>query len=195
MNPNLVKLLFFGYLSINSVICSPVRMDNPGIYSDDPEGLEDSAKHDNWMGGNGEDDGREVKMVECRGGVCGGATGNVAAPPKREMFVSRGWGAGGMPFNVLYMNSKSSKLGSSGSSQPRTAAILAEPLRSPSSADINDEYPVETSYPGGAAGNSPRYTGRTKNKSQSSSGSASFRKHYSIIPQLFVSYGWGPIGK
>ncbi|RZF44516.1 hypothetical protein LSTR_LSTR002289 [Laodelphax striatellus] len=192
MNPNLLKLLLFGYLSINSVLSSPVRLDTPGIYSDDAEGLENSPKRSNWVDGEGGMND-EVKMVECRRGMCGG-TPEAAVPPKREMFVSRGWGAGGMPFNVLYMNSKSSKLGSNAGTQPRTAAILAEPLRS---TDITDEYPIETPYTGEPeqrTRNSPRYTGRTKNKSQSASG-PSFRKHYSIIPQLFVSYGWGPIGK
>lgn len=37
-----------------------------------------------------------------------------ARKPKKDIFVSRGWGAGGMPFNVLYMNRARVAQGSKG---------------------------------------------------------------------------------
>lgn len=87
---------------------------------------------------------------------------------KKDVFMSRGWGAGGMPFSVLYMNpSHSSK------------APATEIARKPSSAAATPK-PQHITVP--QVRNSMRQKGI-------------HRISHSVIPQLFVSYGWGPHGK
>lgn len=95
-------------------------------------------------------------------------------PEKRtNVFLSRGWGAGGMPFNVLY--TQTPKIGRAAGVRtlttvplPLSAATpyLAEPqaLRSPRQEQLPFKY-------------------------------SGVRRQYSVIPQLFVSYGWGPVGR
>lgn len=79
---------------------------------------------------------------------------------KKDLFVSRGWAAGGMPFSVLYMSPHSSKT----PHLSQTATRVKEPAE-----DKNQiRKPLK-----------PRV----------------FSKSRSVIPQLFVSYGWGPLGK
>lgn len=93
----------------------------------------------------------------------------VTKETKKDLFVSRGWGAGGMPFSVLYMNPLYS------SKAPAT---------------------VETSYKA-----SPLTASREGPKSlpqvRTSIMKNKFRNSLprSVIPQLFVSYGWGPLGQ
>lgn len=155
-------------------------------------------------------DNRKEPNNDCKGGRTCGTTA-VDMPIKREMFVSRGWGAGGMPFNVLYMkNPKSNK--SLRSSSP----IIAEPLRSQpisqaqqqfishgpneymnssrsSTGEITSQNQLTASSTMNNIGNQ-----NTNNHSKGRSANSMLvpsRRHYSIIPQLFVSYGWGPIGK
>ncbi|XP_015523684.2 uncharacterized protein LOC107227145 [Neodiprion lecontei] len=91
---------------------------------------------------------------------------------KKGVFTSRGWGAGGMPFSVLYMNPHSSR------SNSNTGANEIEPVRA---------LPLESP----ALLPPPRHS---TNRVALRNG-ASGRRQYSIIPQLFVSYGWGPLGK
>lgn len=82
---------------------------------------------------------------------------------KKNIFVSRGWGAGGMPFSVLYLSPHSSKAPLYSEPMFRAAPLSAPKLRE----EMEIEQPP-------------------KLKS---------RRQYSVIPQLFVSYGWGPMGK
>lgn len=89
---------------------------------------------------------------------------------KKDVFVSRGWGAGGMPFSVLYMNPSYS------SKAPVT---------------------VESSYKS-MAPSPPRKQQKSipqvRNSMHSRPKNINKIAH-SVIPQLFVSYGWGPLGK
>lgn len=88
---------------------------------------------------------------------------------KKDVFLSRGWGAGGMPFSVLYMNpSYSSKV-------PITAENSYKSV-APSSPRKEKSIPQVR--------NSMHTRPRNINKIA-----------HSVIPQLFVSYGWGPLGK
>lgn len=83
---------------------------------------------------------------------------------KKDVFMSRGWGAGGMPFSVLYMNpSHSSKAPATETKQ--TVAEKPQPHK-----------------------NVPQVRNSMRQKSI-------HRISHSVIPQLFVSYGWGPHGK
>lgn len=86
---------------------------------------------------------------------------------KKDVFISRGWGAGGMPFSVLYMSPYSSK----------APAQIEEPYKAlPVMSRPKEQRPKSLPQVRNSMG-----SGR--------------RKQYSIIPQLFVSYGWGPLGK
>lgn len=83
---------------------------------------------------------------------------------KKDIFISRGWGAGGMPFSVLYMNPTFSS-----SKAPATVETNFRPSKS----QRKTLPQVRTSL---------------RQKSMN-------RSPHSVIPQLFVSYGWGPLGK
>lgn len=86
---------------------------------------------------------------------------------KKDVFVSRGWGAGGMPFSVLYMNpSHSSK------------APVVETFHTKDT--VEEVKPLPKSVP------------QVRNSMRQKS---IHRISHSVIPQLFVSYGWGPHGK
>ncbi|CAL7949046.1 unnamed protein product [Xylocopa violacea] len=87
---------------------------------------------------------------------------------KKDAVTSRSRGAGGMPFSVLYMNPPGSR-GNHGSTAQQQVGK------------------TESSTPTLAHSNS-RITLRNGNSMQP-------RRQYSIIPQLFISYGWGPFGK
>lgn len=126
----------------------------------------------------------------------------IDAPIKREMFTSQGWGAGGMPFNVLYMKSRKP-------TKPRLQTLqpIAEPLRAQPPAELMPQPQKQYQNPNGSmnlgedapqtSASGGMLVGRNRPKSQSSSSSlfVPSRRHYSIIPQLFVSYGWGSVGK
>ncbi|XP_012254512.1 uncharacterized protein LOC105685199 [Athalia rosae] len=93
---------------------------------------------------------------------------------KKDVFMSRGWGAGGMPFSVLYMHPHSQR------SNSNTGANEIEPARA---------LPLESP----ALPSLPRNSNNRVALRNGASGQP--RRQYSIIPQLFVSYGWGPHGK
>lgn len=88
---------------------------------------------------------------------------------KKDVFMSRGWGAGGMPFSVLYMHPQ----------QQHSPQVTQRPIASPQALALTGQE-EDADYRQMALRNSH---------------SPASRRHYSIIPQLFVSYGWGPIGK
>lgn len=79
---------------------------------------------------------------------------------KKDVFLSRGWGAGGMPFSVLYMN----------------------PTYSSKQSNVY-EY---------MAGNNLSKSGIQMFGNQNKPRNGNNR---SAIPHLFVSYGWGPLGR
>lgn len=86
---------------------------------------------------------------------------------KKDVFMSRGWGAGGMPFSVLYMN------GLRSSKAPTTERVVEKIEKAPK--------PQREK-------NVPQLRNLARQKSMKNAS-------YSVIPQLFVSYGWGPHGK
>lgn len=90
---------------------------------------------------------------------------------KKDVFVSRGWGAGGMPFNVLYMNPSYS------SKTPAT-----ETVRKPADVVAMKQQQQQ------AKQHVPQLRNSLRQKNI-------HRISHSVIPQLFVSYGWGPHGK
>lgn len=98
---------------------------------------------------------------------------------KSEFLKLNGWSARGMPFNVLYTpNTLQQKFLSSMNSLPERKSV-PQPLRrenyEPEKNQDKKEY--------------LRYGSKVSNKIPQ------FRKHYLVIPQLFVSYGWGSLGK
>ncbi|XP_003690604.2 uncharacterized protein LOC100871522 [Apis florea] len=84
---------------------------------------------------------------------------------KKDVVMSRSWSAGGMPFSVLYM-----KHGPRGNHASTTQQ--------------QEQGKIEITTPATMHSNS-RIAVRNGNT----------RRQYSIIPQLFISYGWGPFGK
>ncbi|XP_014204653.1 uncharacterized protein LOC106636679 [Copidosoma floridanum] len=98
---------------------------------------------------------------------------------KKDTFMSRGWGAGGMPFSVLSMKPRANNHSSS------STPTQGETSKNGESVSKN------------GAGDSPALAPPTTGRSglSNSSNSGQPRRHYSIIPQLFISYGWGPSGK
>ncbi|KAJ8680382.1 hypothetical protein QAD02_016169 [Eretmocerus hayati] len=110
--------------------------------------------------------------------MVGGSSINqlTSKPTKKDIFSSRGWNAGGMPFSVLYMS-------------PRTHPPPLSSGQTDANKDTarkNNEAAAQiTSSSGSRKGQTNRVTQRNGQP----------RRHYSIIPQLFVSYGWGPSGK
>ncbi|XP_072755813.1 uncharacterized protein [Anoplolepis gracilipes] len=91
---------------------------------------------------------------------------------KKDVFMSRGWGAGGMPFSVLYMN-------------PRSNHAVATTLMSQRQ---ESGMTTESSTPFAEHPNSRIVPRNSQSTVQP-------RRQYWTIPQLFISYGWGPFGK
>ncbi|XP_076303694.1 uncharacterized protein LOC143221916 [Lasioglossum baleicum] len=89
--------------------------------------------------------------------------------PKKDAVMSRSWGAGGMPFSVLYMN------------PPSLRGNYASTAQQQEMAKSNDASTPSAAH--------PDYRIALRN------GASSQPRRYSIIPQLFIAYGWGPFGK
>ncbi|KYQ51873.1 hypothetical protein ALC60_09074 [Trachymyrmex zeteki] len=90
---------------------------------------------------------------------------------KKDVFVSRNWGAGGMPFSVLYMSPRSNHAVATSTTQRQESSATTESLTSfaeHSNSRVGSRNGQSTTQP---------------------------RKQYWTIPQLFISYGWGSIGK
>ncbi|XP_018349669.1 PREDICTED: uncharacterized protein LOC108752930 [Trachymyrmex septentrionalis] len=90
---------------------------------------------------------------------------------KKDVFVSRNWGAGGMPFSVLYMNSRSNHAVATSTTQRQESGATTESL------------PPFVEHPNSRVG------------SRNGQSTTQPRKQYWTIPQLFISYGWGSFGK
>ncbi|XP_046837133.1 uncharacterized protein LOC124432320 [Vespa crabro] len=94
---------------------------------------------------------------------------------KKDSFLSHGWGAGGMPFSVLYMTPHGPRLNHAASTATGTSH-----QQEVGKANENPTAPLtQPNY---------RVAVRTGPSMQS-------RRQYPIIPQLFTSYGWGTLGK
>ncbi|XP_044733024.1 uncharacterized protein LOC123295668 [Chrysoperla carnea] len=108
---------------------------------------------------------------------------NIDKKKDGSAFISRGWAAGGMPFNVLYlsqppptrMNNLSPASTLSSFKQHKMTSSTNQKHNSKSNEIVN-QTPRHPPAPAGTRKNT-------------------FRKSYSVIPQLFVSYGWGPLGR
>ncbi|KAM0737325.1 hypothetical protein ACS0PU_000511 [Formica fusca] len=90
---------------------------------------------------------------------------------KKDVFMSRGWGAGGMPFSVLYMNPRSNHAVTTSTSQRQESGMTTE------SSTPFVEHPNSRIAP------------------RNGQSTVQPRRQYWTIPQLFISYGWGPFGK
>ncbi|XP_075225910.1 uncharacterized protein LOC142327032 [Lycorma delicatula] len=201
--------------SISNVQGDPIRINEyrnqqPGIYNDESWNNEEQEYRPTRNGVMMEINNNKQNInhrrdfnkgdSNCNKGKC---ETKVDMPVKKEMFVSRGWGAGGMPFNVLYMkNPKPVK-----SLRTAQSGIIAEPLRSQLPHQLQQDYINNPSEQLPSIITSQReVTPQSSNSNQSPNNNnpkgrgtntmyVPSRRHYSIIPQLFVSYGWGPIGK
>ncbi|XP_023713197.1 uncharacterized protein LOC111867486 isoform X2 [Cryptotermes secundus] len=122
-------------------------------------------------------------------------TGNELEPiqeVKKNVFTSRGWGAQGMPFNVLYMYTRQHKKPVPTSEVARAERLVAPaplqdfPTTSPDRQVVRNALSstVTTGSNGGVGG------GGGGGKSPLSP-----RWYYSIIPHFHATYGWGRNGK
>lgn len=91
---------------------------------------------------------------------------------KKDVFMSRGWGAGGMPFSVLYMNPRSNH-----------AVTATSPSQRQETGATTESSTPFIEHPNSRI--APRNNQSTVQP----------RRQYWTIPQLFISYGWAPFGK
>ncbi|XP_014474682.1 PREDICTED: uncharacterized protein LOC106744430 isoform X2 [Dinoponera quadriceps] len=92
---------------------------------------------------------------------------------KKDGFGSRNWGAGGMPFSVLYMNPHYSR-----SNAATTRSTIQRP-----------ESSVTSRSSSSSPGERPNYQRKRQPTVQPR------RQPFFTIPQLFLSYGWDAYGK
>lgn len=135
---------------------------------------------------------------------------------KKDVFMSRGWGAAGMPFNMVYLNhytkahkayAQSQQLQQQQQEQLRQREAEQVRLRSGGMSIRDQGLEQPRTLPYGS-----RYAEPQTNAQQSEFGNngnredeygdsgvylsakpSSPRRQYNV-PQLFVSYGWGPMG-
>ncbi|XP_055711218.1 uncharacterized protein LOC129806564 [Phlebotomus papatasi] len=98
------------------------------------------------------------------------------AVDKKDLFMSRGWGASGMPYPMFYLNRytqtqqmQQKEMDPPKTSQSKQFTLLSGPYQGKSQPDPFDNAKI---------------THRKTNQSR--------RNH--TVPHLFVSYGWGPLG-
>jgi hypothetical protein len=105
---------------------------------------------------------------------------------KKNIFTSRGWGAGGMPYNILYMHPQQHVKPPS-RHEVAAAQQLVAPLNGPTASQqyrqVAARNALNRAITAGSSGRGPTRA------------PVPTRRQYSIIPQLYVSYGWGPQGK
>lgn len=90
---------------------------------------------------------------------------------KKDIFTSRGWGAAGMPYSLYYVG------------KPLQARSGAQ--QTMGSNYFNEEQDIEN-------GNFEAL--RSEEASNDEKVNKSNKNSKYVIPQLFVSYGWGPMG-
>lgn len=100
---------------------------------------------------------------------------------------------GGLPFSVLYMNPKNQM-------SLRSPMAVTEPLHSfPSAVNFNpdelkmNDQPLERAEE--ELNQEVQAQALVSNSERPIPTMIPTRRQYSIIPQLFVSYGWGSLGK
>ncbi|XP_054263881.1 uncharacterized protein LOC128987169 [Macrosteles quadrilineatus] len=117
------------------------------------------------------------------------STNNIPLTKRTKTSYRTGWTMSGMPFSVLYMNPKP---------HMSVRSPISESLRSlpPNYENIEAPPPISDNQVDQdipdiqAEALQARFT-----LDHPSPTILPTRKQYSIIPQLFVSYGWGPLGK
>ncbi|XP_011881449.1 PREDICTED: uncharacterized protein LOC105569530 [Vollenhovia emeryi] len=120
-----------------------------------------------WRDGTLEEPGREIRASLAT------SKQMPTKMTKKDVFVSRSWGAGGMPFSVLYMNPH-------GPRSNHAVATTSTSQRQDSSATTES---------------SMSFAEHSRIGSRNGQSTVQPRKQYWTIPQLFISYGWGPFGK
>lgn len=88
------------------------------------------------------------------------------AVTKKDIFTSRGWGAAGMPYSLYYIN------------KPMQSRTNQQQI-----VEVNDQHREED-------GN---FEALRSNEDPAQKSKNDKNNKY-VIPQLFVSYGWGPMG-
>lgn len=145
-------------------------------------------------------------------GVNGNDISNGFMPPiKKDVFMSRGWGASGMPYTMIYLNhfTKAQKAYEQNQQQQLQRLRHQDTAAAQLPATSEDEFEQPRTLPYGS-----RYEKPMANAQQSEVGfgngvkdiddkfdgsvylpskPSSSRRQYNV-PQLFVSYGWGPMG-
>lgn len=142
------------------------------------------------------------------------ANGSIMSPIKKDVFMSRGWGASGMPFTMLYLNHFTKQQKAYAQHQLQQMQKLREQEAAEADANrelrtIEDELeqprmlPYGSRYPESMTNTQPTEIGQSggfKEMEEYSDGAIyvpskpnSPRRQYNV-PQLFVSYGWGPMG-
>jgi hypothetical protein len=132
---------------------------------------------------------------------------------KKNLFTSRGWGARGMPFNVLYMYSRQHKKPVQTSEVARAERLVAPPPLQDFPANGQDHQTVRNALSstvpagsnGGVAAGGRRGGagggGRGEGAAAAAGGRGgsksplSPRWYYSMIPHFHATYGWGQRGK
>ena len=113
---------------------------------------------------------------------------------KKNIFTSRGWGAGGMPFSVLYLHQqqyhKPSRSPIAGAQQ-----LVAPPAPLRGFPSQYRQVAVRNALSSALTAANNMAGGGSSGGGGGASASLPTRRQYSIIPQLYVSYGWGPHGK
>lgn len=140
---------------------------------------------------------------------------------KKDVFMSRGWGAAGMPFNMVYLNhyTKAHKayaqnLQLQQQQQERLRQRETEQMRlrsggggggllagldQPRTLPYGSRYATASEPQTNAQQQSEFGNGNNREDEYADSGvylsakPSSPRRQYNV-PQLFVSYGWGPMG-
>lgn len=111
---------------------------------------------------------------------------------KKDLFTSRGWGAAGMPFSVFYLNSYARL------QQQEAIARQQQQLqkqRQTTARFGGDGYNVKAMERiMDTDGDETILDDSEESDDEAGTKTNSLRRNYTA-PQLFVSYGWGPMGK
>ncbi|XP_058818998.1 uncharacterized protein LOC131681918 [Topomyia yanbarensis] len=135
---------------------------------------------------------------------------NMLPQVKKDVFMSRGWGASGMPFTMFYLNHYTKAQKAYAQNQQQQLQKLRQqeddenklrPGEDQISLDQPRILPHGTRYADPLANahhseygrNGPKDDEYTDSSAYLPAKSSSPRRHYNV-PQLFVSYGWGPMG-
>ncbi|XP_055640971.1 uncharacterized protein LOC129778225 [Toxorhynchites rutilus septentrionalis] len=137
------------------------------------------------------------------------SNGSSLLPPiKKDVFMSRGWGASGMPFTMYYLNhytkiqkAQNQQQQMQRSRQQEMDEIRLQPREENIGLDQPRTLPYGTRYGEPLANAQQGEVGRSVYKEDEYTDSSVYlpakpsppRRQYNI-PQLFVSYGWGPMG-